>query len=83
LKFTIGIDKFPLIKFDTNKYTHIFHVTKYQFERYIWETAPNIDYDKIIAENPRIPPDEISSKNLKSLFMTNVTLREASEFATG
>lgn len=81
MEFIICVDKFPLIKFDSNKYTHIFPITKYQFERYIWETTPNIDYDKIIAENPRIPPDEISSKNLKHLFITNITFREASEFA--
>jgi hypothetical protein len=79
MEFIIGNDKFPLIKFEDNKYSHIFPVTKYQFERYIWETAPGIDYDTIVF--PRVSPDEINKKNLKHLFVTNITFKEATEYA--
>lgn len=81
MEFTIGIDKFPLIKFDVNSYTHIFPVTKYQFERYIWEKAPDINYDKLLMVNPRISPDKINKRKLDNLFLTNLTFKEATGFA--
>ena len=79
----IGKDKFPLIKFENDRYTHIFPVTKYQFERYIWESerAPDINYDDMLKTNPRISPEEVSKKKLNPLFITNITFREASDFA--
>lgn len=81
MEFIIGKDKFPLVEFENNKYAQISPVTKYQFERYIWETAPDIDYDKILQANPRISPDEVNKKNLNFLFITNLTFKEASDFA--
>jgi hypothetical protein len=81
MKFKIGIDKFPLIEFDESKYTHVFPVTKYQFERYIWETAPDINYDELIKANPRISPDALDKKKLKQLFMTGLSFTEACNFA--
>lgn len=81
MEFIIGIDKFPLIKFDNDSYTHILPVTKYQFERYIWETSPDINYDEMLKTNPRISPEEVSKKKLNSLFITNLTFKEASGFA--
>lgn len=81
MKFVIEIDKFPLIKFDKDKYAHIFPVTKYQFERYIWESAPNINYNEIIEANPRISPNEANEGNLDLMFLTNLTFEEARGFA--
>lgn len=81
MEFIIGKDKFPLIKFDDNTYTHIFPVTKYQFERYIWEAAPDINYVEIIKTNTRISPDKINKRNLDKLFLTNLTFKEATGFA--
>src|SRR3989339_521021 len=77
----IGKDKFTLIKFEDNKYAHIFPVTKYQFERYIWEKAPDINYDEILKAKPRIAPEKVSKKNLKQLFLTGLTFKEAMGFA--
>lgn len=77
----IGKDKFPLIKFDNNKYANILPVTKYQFERYIWEMAPKIVYDESLNKNPRVTPIELTKKNIKQLLITNVSFKEASDFA--
>lgn len=81
MKFKIGRDKFPLIEFEESKYAHVFPVTKYQFERYIWETASDVDYDELIKANPRISPDALDNKKLKQLFMTGLSFTEASNFA--
>ncbi len=77
----VGNDKFPLIKFKNDKYVCILPVTKYQFERYIWERAPEINYDDIIIDNPRISPYQVNRRNIKSLFITNISFAEAMDFA--
>lgn len=81
MEFIVGIDKFPLVRVEANKYAHIFPVTKYQFERYIWEKAPNINYEMMIQKNERIPPDEINMRNLDQLFITGISFNEAFLFA--
>jgi len=77
MEFIIGKDKFPLIKFEDNNYAHIFPITKYQFERYIWETEPDINYDEMLNTNPRISPHEVNKKNMKHLFITHISFRDA------
>ncbi len=80
MEFIIGKDKFPLIKFEDSKYAHILPVTKYQFERYIWENALNINYKEIIKGNPRITPYEVNTSNLNNLFITEVSFTGACNY---
>lgn len=73
----------PAIKFSETKYIHLLPVTKYQFERFIWQASPSCcDYEKIIEDTGRISPDEINKKNLSSAFLTNINFEEALEFST-
>ncbi|ODS34709.1 MAG: hypothetical protein SCARUB_00145 [Candidatus Scalindua rubra] len=80
MEFMIDRSGAPAIKFSGTKYIYILPVTKYQFERFIWSTAPSwCDYEKIIEDTGRISPHEINIKNLSSAFLTNINFEEAQE----
>lgn len=83
MKLIIGSDKFPLINIEKDKYVHVFPVTKYQFERYLYtsKTMPVINYCDTLTANPRISPNELTKKNARCLFMTALSFSEASDYA--
>lgn len=82
MKFIIGKDKFPLIEIKENIYLHIFPVTKYQFERFLWNVSPkSINYKEILKDSPRIPPYDLKNKKLNNLFITQISFEEANQYA--
>ena len=82
MKFIIGKDKFPLIEVKENVYLHIFPITKYQFERFMWNVSPeSIDYKKILEVSPRISPFGLTKKKLSNLFITQISFEEAIQYA--
>jgi hypothetical protein len=81
-KYVIWKDKAPFVRLDENRYIHLFPVTKYQFERYLWSAAPkNIDYNKMLKIDPRISPHEMTKKNMQNIFTIGLSLSEAVEYA--
>jgi len=82
MKFIIGEDKFPLVEVKENIYLHIFPITKYQFERFLWDVSPEeINYKKILEVSPRVSPFKLSKKKLSNLFITQVSFEEATQYA--
>ena len=76
-----GKDRFPMLQFENKKYTHIVPVTKYQFERFIWETSPGLNYDAMIEKNSRISPHELNINNGHNLFINQLSFDQALIFA--
>lgn len=73
----------PLLRLseNENKYISLLPVTKYQFERYIYEAAPSwCRYDAIVEQKNRIPLSALNHKNFFNLFLTNITFEEAQQF---
>lgn len=71
------------VRFDAGKYMHVLPVTKYQFERYIWEKAPDwVDYEEIVNETGRISPDEVTEDNIKQALLTRISFEEAVEISS-
>ncbi len=83
MKFDFHIDETgtPLAAYARGKYIAVLPVTKYQFERYIWETAPNwINYDLLLEQTGRVSPKEINRNNIGQAFISNINFREAELF---
>jgi hypothetical protein len=81
MKMIIGKDKFPLIQLNNDKFMHVVPITKMQFERYIWETAPeDVDYEKIISDDPRITPYAINVHNVSQLFVKGLSVSQVNGY---
>lgn len=82
LEFLIDGSGTPVARFYRNEYINILPVTKYQFERFIWKAAPSwCNYHAIIEKIGRISPVEINQNNLSSIFITEVSFKEALEYS--
>jgi len=78
MEWTVDKSGALAVKFSEGKYIHVLPFTKYQFERFIWETAPSwCDYEKVIEETGRVSPHKIDRKNLSCAFLTNINFDEA------
>ncbi len=71
-----------MLQFANGNYAHIIPVTKYQFERFIWETIPDLNYDDMIKNNPRISPHELDNKNGHNLFINQLSFDQALVYAS-
>ncbi len=72
----------PLIRFSERKYISVLPVTKYQFERYIGDTAPEwCDYDALVAETGRVSPVNLTKELVSQAFVTNINFEEALDVA--
>ncbi len=68
----------PMVQFSEKMYICVLPVTKYQFERYIWKTAPAwCDYEMVIKKTGRVSPSKVTSHNLSQAFLTKINFEEA------
>lgn len=82
MKFITDKSGAPAVRFSEGKFINVLPVTKYQFERFIWKSAPLwCDYKKMIEDSARISPVEVNKRNLSAAFMTNINFEEALEFS--
>ncbi len=81
MKMIIGKDMFPLVHLDGSRYTQLMPVTRYQFERYIWETAPEFDYKVNIDGNPRISTKDLNKDNVSQMFISDLSSEQALGYA--
>lgn len=78
MEFIIDKSGAPLVKFSKEKYIHVFPVTKYQLERFVWQTASLwCDYEIFLKGGKRISPQAITRENFSDVFMTNINFEEA------
>jgi len=68
---------FPMVKvIPENFWIHLWPITKIQFEFFLCDRpSSTMDanwYDRVLANNPRITPERVTSKNYWRLFVTGV-----------
>jgi len=81
MKFITDKSGAPLVKFSDAKYIHVLPVTKYQFERFVWQVAPSwCDYEALIPETSRVSTDAITPDNFPQAFLVNVNFEEVLSF---
>lgn len=84
MSYEIILDNYgaPAVALEKDLYIHVIPVTKYQFERYVWEEAPKeFNMDSLNWDKARVSPNEIDSNNLGQLWVNNVSFEEALDFA--
>ncbi len=70
------------VKILKGKYINVLPLTKYQFERFIWETAPEwCDYNEIIKTTGRVTPTRVNKQNHLSALLSNINFDEALEIS--
>lgn len=79
MEFRIDKTGALVVRFSIDKYIQVLPVTKYQFERFVWESAPSLDYETMLTG--RASPEEVTRENLPSAFMTNINFEEAQKSA--
>jgi len=68
-------NKIPFIKIEKNGFISLFPITKYDFERFIYEGKyENISYENYLKEDKRISPKEINNQNIKSIFINKLNI---------
>lgn len=75
MEFIIDESRSVMVEFTENKYISVIPFTKFQFERFIWETGPKwVDNSYTIN---RISPQEINKSNVDSVILNNLSFQEA------
>jgi hypothetical protein len=83
MEFIIDESGAPAAKFAENRYISVLPVTRYQFERFIWQAAPKwYDYEERSSNQARISPTKLTPQNMHSLIITGLSAEEASEYAS-
>jgi len=68
-------NKIPFIKIKEKCFISIFPITKYDFERFIFEEKyGGINYENYLEEDKRISPKEINNQNIKSIFINKLNI---------
>ena len=68
-------NKIPFIKIEEKRFISIFPITKYDFERFIFEEKyGDIDYGSHLEEDKRILPQEINNQNIKRIFLNKLNI---------
>lgn len=81
---TFDRTNFPLIAVEeVGVEIHLLPVTKGQFEQFVAESGPleQARYQKLLAVNPAISPDELTADEREQLFVTGILPAEAQTFA--
>jgi hypothetical protein len=82
MEFIIDYSGAPAVRFSKNKYISVLPVTKYQFERIIWNTASCWqEYKRLLEISGRVAPHEINIGNLSSVFITGISFDEGMSYA--
>jgi len=69
------------VKFEKHKYIQVIPVTKYQFERFIWQTGSCWDdYNQAIKDLSRISPQQLNKQKIINLFARNICFEDAQRF---
>lgn len=75
MKYLLKIEnKIPFIKIEEKRFISIFPITKYDFERFIFEEKYGINYESYLEEDKRISPQEINNQNIKRIFINKLNI---------
>jgi hypothetical protein len=81
-EFIIDSSGAPAVKFNDNKYIGVLPITRYQFERFIWKTAPDwCHYKRPLNASIPFSPLNLRLEHITYLFMTGLNAEEANLYA--
>ncbi len=74
MDFVIDRSGVPAAMFSPNKYIQVLPLTIYQYERFLWQSAPGWN---VSGRTDSIPPQDFDRNNISKAFISNLSFEDA------